>query len=907
MHRVNPMKRTTRTPSGWIVLFLLGIAACGGESAAPREVTLEASSGPAASMLEVYGLDLASCPLRTSEIRVGGETAPAVVGASGEVVMRLPLFYDEAMKWAAPPSEPQDVEVFCNGRLWTMLPEALTVTELPPAPGTTQTIVADYAQISADYRRMLDVLVPEPGVQQQLFAAFFSALDEALTGTDPSSLPVLLGDLSRDDPEGLALMDAVHAASGVDQDVAAFKDFIEEMSAQAVASAGAAPAGTPAGPAVSAPKAAEYDFPIPIIKSDIELAKAMQSYVVLDDFSQQVIKQTSEKFSTGMGLLSVALRKVPASKAVSIFLLLADYVMNKLVVSALPANLDLIDLAIPQTKLQNSEVTHSSFILYASNVPAKFSISDMTSIVLTVLGIADKEPATPGVAADWINSLEELLPQVTMFLLERLHKAFEEYALVFPEGIKYDRELFSVVPKLHFQAFGETRELYVLHPEHSEAVAPLADALEWQASPTHWGSAEVYITPGPGPEGGFWGSLYTGRAFGVSDIRSNGVVVTVGDLSILIDQPTVSVPEGGSAAFGVKLSNPPADAQAAVVVNVEGKGGDQDISIISGQSISFNESNWNAFQPVMLAAAEDEDDEDGQATISASALVDFGDEEPRKVIASIEANEVDNDRLKFVSTEASVKVPEGETATFGLKLNQSPPSAVKARVRHSSGDPDLFVEYPSNLRFNSSNWNTFQTVTLYALTDEDSVEGSAQIRIAADPPARVDDLYIRATEDEPGDLLSFRWVLDGIPPYQSIYTVEGTVPVAIDDDNLSTPLGSATVSAMLTVHYGDPPIQATGSATLTVRTHWSDTICYCGSPVTESCHTKVNDEDHVLAVDVQFNLPSIQSLIEERNQALAEQKGEARRDIVVIVGEDSPYSVHYDCGGITGDIQASLH
>ncbi|MGB5310487.1 MAG: hypothetical protein WBN38_00350, partial [Polyangiales bacterium] len=171
----------------------------------------------------------------------------------------------------------------------------------------------------------------------------------------------------------------------------------------------------------------------------------------------------------------------------------------------------------------------------------------------------------------------------------------------------------------------------------------------------------------------------------------------------------------------------------------------------------------------------------------------------------------------------------------------------------------------------------------------------------------VDDLYIRATEDEPGDLLSFRWVLDGIPPYQSIYTVEGTVPVAIDDDNLSTPLGSATVSAMLTVHYGDPPIQATGSATLTVRTHWSDTICYCGSPVTESCHTKVNDEDHVLAVDVQFNLPSIQSLIDARQGSLAEQKEEARRDIVVIVGEDSPYSVHYDCGGITGDIEASLY
>jgi hypothetical protein len=133
----------------------------------------------------------------------------------------------------------------------------------------------------------------------------------------------------------------------------------------------------------------------------------------------------------------------------------------------------------------------------------------------------------------------------------------------------------------------------------------------------------------------------------------------------------------------------------------------------------------------------------------------------------------------------------------------------------------------------------------------------------------------------------------------STVVADGTVPVALDDANLSTPLGSAAVFAMLTVHCGGTDIQATGSATLTVRNHWSDTICYCGSTNTESCHTSVDERDKVLAVDVQFDLPSV--------DCDREQKEEARRDIVVIVRKDSPYSVHYDCGGITGDIKASLH
>lgn len=112
--------------------------------------------------------------------------------------------------------------------------------------------------------------------------------------------------------------------------------------------------------------------------------------------------------------------------------------------------------------------------------------------------------------------------------------------------------------------------------------------------------------------------------------------------------------------------------------------------------------------------------------------------------------------------------------------------------------------------------------------------------------------------------------------------------MTIDDDNLTTPLGTGSVFWSRRVEGSEPSLE-TGSATLTVRNHWSDTICYCGSADTANCYTKV-DPNHILAVDVLFPSSS------------------GSHEIVVIVGEDSPYSVSYNCGGqVSGSIQAALH
>ena len=83
----------------------------------------------------------------------------------------------------------------------------------------------------------------------------------------------------------------------------------------------------------------------------------------------------------------------------------------------------------------------------------------------------------------------------------------------------------------------------------------------------------------------------------------------------------VVVPEGGWNTFQVKLTEAPSSDVSAAVSRASG---DSDISVLSGGALTFTPSNWNVYQTVTLAAAEDEDTDNGQATflISASGIPD---------------------------------------------------------------------------------------------------------------------------------------------------------------------------------------------------------------------------------------------------------------------------------------------
>lgn len=100
----------------------------------------------------------------------------------------------------------------------------------------------------------------------------------------------------------------------------------------------------------------------------------------------------------------------------------------------------------------------------------------------------------------------------------------------------------------------------------------------------------------------------------------------------------------------------------------------------------------------------------------------------------------------LVVSTTTISVPEGSNATFTVRLAEPPSTAVTVAVARVSGDGDLRVLSGGTLVFDSSNWSNPAPVTLAALIDEDSENGSAAFECAS--PGLL-PISVLATEIEP--------------------------------------------------------------------------------------------------------------------------------------------------------------
>jgi len=235
-----------------------------------------------------------------------------------------------------------------------------------------------------------------------------------------------------------------------------------------------------------------------------------------------------------------------------------------------------------------------------------------------------------------------------------------------------------------------------------------------------------------------------------SGVANKDVTATEQDndtLQFVTSADALDVPEGSTAPFQVRLSAQPS---AAVNVTVTRVSGDTDITVQSGAALTFTTSNWNTDQQVTLAAAEDADAANGQATIRLA-----GSGIPNK---DITATEADNDTLQFITNVTTVSVPEGSTASFQVRLSAQPSATILASVFRLGGDTSITVQSGGNLTFTAANWQTYQTVTLAAAEDADTTNGQATMRISA---TGVPNKDITATElDDDADNGTISLVLD---------------------------------------------------------------------------------------------------------------------------------------------------
>ena len=269
---------------------------------------------------------------------------------------------------------------------------------------------------------------------------------------------------------------------------------------------------------------------------------------------------------------------------------------------------------------------------------------------------------------------------------------------------------------------------------------------------------------------------------------------TVNTVVIMTDKDRVDIPEGSTATFGVRLSAQP---RGDVNVSVSHTGGDTDIEVLP-VSLTFTPSNWNSYKIVTLAAAEDADALNGEATLRISAP----DLEPKDITAA----EIDNDTLRFITDPNSLSVAEGRTGTVRVKLSAKPSANITAQVSRAGGDTDIVINSGHSLKFDTNNWNRNQDIVFSALQDEDVESGLATFRISAPGVADKEVTVTEIDDDGLGFVIS--------PNDDPLKVVEGgTVDVRV---TLSAkPSGNITANVSRVSGDEDISVQSGGTLNFT--------------------------------------------------------------------------------------------
>ncbi len=267
--------------------------------------------------------------------------------------------------------------------------------------------------------------------------------------------------------------------------------------------------------------------------------------------------------------------------------------------------------------------------------------------------------------------------------------------------------------------------------------------------------------------------------------------------AIEVSTAKLQVPEGGQGTFNVRLTQRPRARR--VRVSVSRVNGDGDISVRSGNTLTFRRNAYNRWQTVTLAAAEDRDGQNGEAIFRLSGR-DLAN-------AEVIAEEIDDDAAQpafdIVVDQAMVKVMEGGTANFNIRLSANPGGAVAVSVGHAGGDGDITVAEGGTRYFDSATWNEAQPVTLAAAEDRDGDAGQATFAVSTPGAPTV---YVTAMEaDNDATTTPKRVVIDPISRIEGHLRIE----VEVNDGAVSKAWSTATLfRGIETILRGRDPLDA---------------------------------------------------------------------------------------------------
>ena len=280
-----------------------------------------------------------------------------------------------------------------------------------------------------------------------------------------------------------------------------------------------------------------------------------------------------------------------------------------------------------------------------------------------------------------------------------------------------------------------------------------------------------------GPDGFYWFVPILDEAPGMDRLKDNMTITNM------------TITEGNSAEYKVKLATHPIADVATVTLDVQGGTDlkvDTDADTAGHQNtLSFTASNWNDEQTVTVTAQPDDDADNETVSVKhtlAGGIYDNLDVPP--LIVTIE----DADTAGVTITESGTELggatklsePDG-TDGYDVELNSQPAANVMISVQAKAGvtinKSGETAAASQELTFTSSNWNTAQTITVAAVDDDiDQPHGTRSAMI----------FHTASSDDDEYDGVSVRDVeaiiQDDDPTEVTLSTPDSTATEGSDSD-----------------------------------------------------------------------------------------------------------------------------
>ncbi|KKZ15076.1 MAG: hypothetical protein TH68_02375, partial [Candidatus Synechococcus spongiarum 142] len=207
--------------------------------------------------------------------------------------------------------------------------------------------------------------------------------------------------------------------------------------------------------------------------------------------------------------------------------------------------------------------------------------------------------------------------------------------------------------------------------------------------------------------------------------------------SLVLSASAVTMIEGDSSSYTVKLSSQPktGDVTVTVVATDNGVTVDTDSSTNGDQTtLIFSSGNWETEQTVTVVA--DQDDNTRSKVVTLTHTTATGSRYPNTssrhgqiivatVSESVQVTVIDDDTPTLLLSTEAVRVEEGGSATYTMKLITAPTEAVIVTVSGMgsgvSVDTDSGMAGEQTTLHFGSNWDTEQTVTVSAAPDDNAI------------------------------------------------------------------------------------------------------------------------------------------------------------------------------------------